>query len=77
MGVPSPWPGAEWWKDEPAAIQLFDQLRSQGANWFGIVAEQKANFCKITPRLMAHIESTAELVEENRDWAIYRINARK
>ena len=59
--------------DEVAAIQLFDRLPSDGAKWFGIVAPRRNNFGKTTPRLMTHIESTTELVEEDRDWAIYRI----
>jgi hypothetical protein len=74
---PPPWPGVNWaWVDptnELAAIQLFDKLRSDGARWFGIVAEQRTRFRETTPRLMAHIESTTELVNEDRDWAIYRI----
>jgi hypothetical protein len=70
------WPGADPWQDiadEPAAIQLFDRLRVEGAKWFGIVAEQSAKFRKATPRLLAHIEGTTELVDQDRDWAIYRI----
>jgi hypothetical protein len=70
---PPAWPRADWWEDEPAAIQLFDRLRRDGAKWFGIVAEQRTKFRETTPRLLAHIESTAELVAEDRDWAIYRI----
>jgi len=73
---PPAWPGINWGADivdEPAAIQLFDRLRFDGAQWFGIVAEQRAKFREATPRLLAHIESTTELVDEDRDWAIYRI----
>jgi hypothetical protein len=73
---PPVWPGADPWQDiadEPAAIQLFDRLRVEGAKWFGIVAEQSAKFRKATPRLLAHIEGTTELVDQDRDWAIYRI----
>jgi hypothetical protein len=75
---PPVWPNADPWQDiadEPAAIQLFDQLRVEGARWFGIVAEQRTKFRERTPRLLAHIESTTELVDENRDWAIYRISS--
>jgi Dolichyl-phosphate-mannose-protein mannosyltransferase len=73
---PPAWPGADWGEDivdEPAAIKFFDQLRLYGAKWFGIVADQKTKFRETAPRLLAHIESTTELVEENADWAIYRI----
>jgi hypothetical protein len=75
---PPVWPGADAWEDiadEPAAIRLFDQLRRDGAQWFGIVGEQKTKFRETTPRLLAHIENTTELVDENRDWAIYRISS--
>jgi hypothetical protein len=74
---PPAWPDVDWWEDivdEPAAIQLFDRLRSEGAQWFGIVAEQKTKLRKTTPRLLAHIEGATELVSEDRDWAIYRIS---
>jgi hypothetical protein len=73
---PPVWPDADPWEDitdEPAAIHLFDRLRSEGAQWFGIVAEQRTKFRETTPGLPAHIERTTELVDENRDWAIYRI----
>ena len=73
---PPAWPGVKWSADpveEPAAIRLFDQLRLNGAKWLGIVATQRAKFRETAPRLLAHIESTTELVDENRDWAIYRI----
>jgi hypothetical protein len=60
--------------NEPAAIQLFDRLRSDGAKWFGIVAEQRKKFRETVPQLLAHIEGTTELVDEDRDWAIYRIH---
>ena len=59
--------------NELAAIQLFDKLRSDGARWFGIVAEQRANFRETTPQLLAHIEGATELVNEDPRWAIYRI----
>lgn len=41
---PPAWPGVDWVKDiedEPAAIKLFDRLRSQGAKWFGIASEKE------------------------------------
>lgn len=47
---PPPWPGVKWWWVDPAdelvSIELFDKLRSNGARWFGIVAEQKPTFVK-------------------------------
>jgi hypothetical protein len=73
---PPAWPGVNWSEDivdESAAIQLFDRLRSNGAKWFGIVAEQRTKFHDTLPRLLAHIQSTTELVDYDHDWSIYRI----
>jgi hypothetical protein len=73
---PPAWPGVDWTADivdEPAAIQLFDRLRLNGAKWFGIVAEQRTKYHDTLPGLVAHIESTTELVDRNYDWSIYRI----
>jgi 4-amino-4-deoxy-L-arabinose transferase-like glycosyltransferase len=73
---PPAWPGVDWTEDivdESAAIQLFDRLRLNGAKWFGIVAEQTTKYHDTLPRLMAHIEITTELVDQNHDWSIYRI----
>jgi len=72
---PPVWPGANPWEDiadEAAAIQLFERLRFEGAQWFGIVAEQRRKYREKTPRLLKHIEDTTELGAENRDWTIYR-----
>jgi len=78
--VPNYYSGRRGWAfradpcaDESAAIQLFDQVRFQGAQWFGIVAEQRTKFGDCAPAFLSHIESTTELVDENRDWAIYRV----
>jgi Dolichyl-phosphate-mannose-protein mannosyltransferase len=72
---PPPWPGVDWENipDEPAAIKLFDRLRRDGAKWFGIVAVQRTNFRETYPQLLAHIESTAESIDDHPDWTIYRI----
>ena len=63
--------------DDPALIEAFERLRDAGARWFGIVAAQRAKLTIAAPRLLAHIESTTELVQENTDWAIYRISAQR
>jgi hypothetical protein len=66
-------------ENESEAIQMFDQLRLDGAQWFGIVSgpgdwrDQRRRFRDTAPRLLAHIERASELVEENSDWTIYRI----
>jgi hypothetical protein len=75
---PPAWPRAvSPWQDindESGAIALFDRLRSEGAEWFGIVTEQRMKLSKNVPRLLARIEATTELVAEDPDWAIYRIS---
>lgn len=73
---PPAWPGVNWGQDivdESAAIRLFDRLRLDGAKWFGIIAEQRTRHHDTLPRLVAHIENTTELVDQNHDWSIYRI----
>jgi hypothetical protein len=73
---PPAWPGADWWEDivdEPSAVQLFDELRGVGAQWFGIVTTQSAKLRQNKPMLWEHIEKATELVSADRDWTIYRI----
>ena len=66
-------------ENESEAIQMFDRLRLDGAQWFGIVSgpgdwgDQRRRFRDTAPRLLAHIERTSEVVEDNSDWTIYRI----
>jgi 4-amino-4-deoxy-L-arabinose transferase-like glycosyltransferase len=60
-------------EDEAAEIELFDRLRLYGVQWFGIVAEEKKKLGETAPRLLAHIESTTKLADEDRNWAIYRV----
>jgi hypothetical protein len=73
---PPAWPNVNWAvdvSDESVAIQLFDRLRSAGAQWFAIVGAQNTKLRKSSPKLLAHIEGTTELISETPDWAIYRI----
>jgi hypothetical protein len=41
--------------DDPVTLQLFDQLRSDGAQWFGIVGKQKQHLQKNSPKLLSRI----------------------
>jgi 4-amino-4-deoxy-L-arabinose transferase-like glycosyltransferase len=59
-------------EDDAVAIELFEDLRRQGADWFGIVDEQK-DFWIQHPRLADHITSTCLFEEKSPDWIIYRI----
>lgn len=60
-------------EDDAFAIQLFDDLRQQGADWFGIVTEQKQNIWDNHSDLKRYIETNFVSEEENSDWTIYRI----
>ncbi len=74
---PPPWPEVGWWgstiKDDNEAIRLFEELRTQGADWLGIVASRKNKLLENNPKFMGHIERTCELKQENPEWVIYRI----
>lgn len=74
---PPPWPGFEWWsgmiKDDNEAIRVFEELRTQGANWLGIVNSHKNKLWENNPKFVKHIERTCELKQESPEWVIYRI----
>lgn len=55
------------------AIQLFEQLRSDGADWFGIVEEQKQALWANHTALMQYVEQTSELAFQGENYTIYRI----
>jgi len=72
-------PGVDWAADivdDPVTLQLFEQLRSDGAQWFGIVGKQKQHLQKNSPKLLAHIEERTDLISETLDWTIYRIRGK-
>ncbi|MBK9715799.1 MAG: glycosyltransferase family 39 protein [Kouleothrix sp.] len=60
-------------EDDAEAIQLFDQLRAQGANWFGVVNERKKDFWVDHPELVDYIKRTCEFKVKTDDYVIYRI----
>jgi hypothetical protein len=65
------------WNELPAnddeSILLFDQLRTQGAGWFGIVNERKKDFWVDHPKLVEYIKRTSEFKIKTDDYVIYRI----
>jgi len=61
--------------DDSESIQMFEQLRAQGAAWLGIVAAQQAFLRREHPLLLAHFERTCRLYRRDPEWAIYSIIA--
>lgn len=65
-----------WWegiKDDNKAIQLLEELHAKGADWFGIINNQKNKIWKDNPKLVNYIEQTFERYQENPKYVIYRI----
>ena len=57
--------------DDSESIQMFEQLRGQGATWFGIVAAQQGFLRRQHPLLLAHFERTCRLYRRDPKWLIY------
>jgi hypothetical protein len=75
---PPKWPGMRIpVEDDDQAIQLFEELRTRGADWLGIVASQEKRLLGDTPRFMEHIERTCVLARRDASFVIYRIPAVK
>jgi Dolichyl-phosphate-mannose-protein mannosyltransferase len=79
---PPAWSNIPWWDDLPkgedkALIANLDQLRAQGADWLGIVNEQKNKIWQSNPIFVEYIQRTCELKQESPDWLIYRILPQK
>ena len=60
-------------REDHEAIRVFEELRSSGADWFGIVDESVHKLRKQNPVFMQHIIDTCELVDATPEWIIYRI----
>jgi hypothetical protein len=60
-------------ENDEESIRFFEALRVQGADWSGIVAEQKKELWQDHAQLMSYIQRTCELTVETRDYVIYRI----
>lgn len=74
---PPPWPEVSWTSLVPdeEAIRLFEELRQQGADWFGIVNEHRNQLWQNNPQFMRYIERTCKLQQISPGWVIYRILA--
>ena len=61
--------------DDNESIQMFEQLRIQGATWLGIVAAQQGFLQREHPLLLAHFERSSRLYRRDPNWVIYSIMA--
>jgi hypothetical protein len=61
--------------DDSESIELFEQLRLEGAKWLGIVATQQGFLRRKHPLLLAHFERTCRLYRRDPKWTIYSIMA--
>jgi Dolichyl-phosphate-mannose-protein mannosyltransferase len=59
--------------DDNESIQMFEQLRIQGATWLGIVAAQQGFLQREHPFLLAHFERSSRLYRRDPKWVIYSI----
>ncbi len=60
-------------EDDQISIRLFDEIRSKGADWLGIVTDRKEDIIYKHPTLFQYIDSTCILKEKNTNWIIYKI----
>jgi hypothetical protein len=73
---PPAWPGTDWGslpEDDGISVQLFEELRAQGAEWFGIVDYQYDHLWADHPLLAAHIASASEVRMKTEEYVILRI----
>jgi ABC-type polysaccharide/polyol phosphate export permease len=59
--------------DDDISIQMFEELRAEGAKWLGIANERTKDFWSEHPKLVEHIKRTSELQLESPSYVIYRI----
>ena len=76
---PPPWKDVVWWElleeNDDYLIGLFEKLRKESADWFGIVAEHREELWENRTKFMQHVVSTCELVRKTDDFTIYRIKS--
>ena len=60
-------------EDDGESIRAFEELRTEGARWFGIVAAQHKKLQQKHPLLLAHFERTSHLYRCDPRWRIYFI----
>jgi len=63
--------------DDYEAIQLLEELSAKGADWFGILNEQRDQLLKDKPKLIEYLESKFERSYESTGFAIYNITSKK
>jgi hypothetical protein len=63
--------------DDAAAIAQLESLRAQGAGWFGVAKSATDNenraFMQHHAGVLAHLDRTATLVDDNADFRVYRL----
>lgn len=65
--------------EDPDSVRVFEDLRSKGADWFGIVRDPKDDsrragaFWERHRGFREHLDRACELVEESADYVVYRI----
>ncbi len=60
-------------EDDSESIQMFEELRTEGAVWLGIVAAQQAKLERDHPLLLAHFQWVCRLDQRSPKWFIYSI----
>lgn len=72
---PPPLPGEAWGviPEDSESVRLFEELRAEGASWFGIVRSQKKELATRHPQFIEYIERTCELKLADPAYDIYRI----
>jgi len=61
-------------EDDSESIWAFEELRTEGARWLGIVAAQHAKLRQKHPLLLAHFQQVCRLYQRNPKWVIYSIS---
>lgn len=74
-GFPPPSLEYDWsvFPDDDMAIRLFEDLRANGGDWFGIVNQHYEEIWREHPKFAAHIEQTCVLTQSTPSGMIYRI----
>ncbi|MBB4641253.1 ArnT family glycosyltransferase [Rhizorhapis suberifaciens] len=69
---------ATFLEDDASAIAQLEKLRAEGADWFAVAknAEDNTgrNFLKHHAGVIAHLNATAKLVDDNERYMIYQLN---
>lgn len=68
---------AGWWGneilDENLAIELFEKLRFEGADWLAIAKNRQVNIWQSSPNFAKHIETVCKIYQSDEKWIIYQI----